>query len=88
MPPQPPMQLPRSNVLAEADPNSLHELFSRTPAQCTDDTYDRIIHHMRDLRLRLEGTETVRHARVPKGPKALRPRANFSSLFDEDEDES
>lgn len=86
MPPSTPM-LPRSNVLAEADPNSLQDLFSRTPAQCTDDTYDRIIHHMRDLRLRLEGTETIRHARVRKDPKALRPRANFSSLFDEDEDD-
>lgn len=78
--------LPRSNALAEADPNSLQDLFSRNPAQCTDDTYDRIIHHMRDLRLRLEGTATVRHARVVK-EKVLRPKANFSSLFDDDEEE-
>lgn len=71
--------------MAEADPHSMQELFSRNPAQCTDDTYDAIIHHMRDLRVRLESTETVRHARV--STKALRPKANFSSLFDDDDEE-
>lgn len=74
-------QLPRSNALAEADPNSLIELFNRTPAQLehNEDSYDQIIHHMRDLRVRLEGTATVKHVRVKKD--VLRPKADFSNFF-------
>lgn len=85
-----PPQLPRSSALAEAEPESLIELFSRNPTQNTDSHYDQIIHAMRDLRVRLEGTETVRHARV-KRDNPLRPTKNlntdFGAMFSDDEGE-
>lgn len=75
-----PNELPRSNALAEADPNSMYDLFSRDPSKQSEDTIDQIIHHMRDLRLRLEGTATVRHARATR-ESLKKPAASLAGMF-------
>jgi len=68
--------------LAEAEPTSLQELFSRNPETYTDSQLDLIIMRMRELRVKLEESATPpRHARIrddavdgPNGPKERKPR--------------
>lgn len=75
--------LPLSDALAEAKANSPQELFSRNPEGYADQQIDAIILHMREMRLRLESTETVRHTRVKDPNRASRPKKGEPLDFDD-----
>jgi hypothetical protein len=64
--------LPTSNALAEASPDSLSELFSRDPEQCTPEDDDKIILVLREQRARYMAAEAS-GARAPRLVKAPQP---------------
>lgn len=83
--PLPPIgQIPQSHALAEADPGSLTELFSRDPEGYTGQDLDRIIDVLRDQRARFAKAEQEaqatgkRTARVA-GPKVENLKAPASA---------
>jgi hypothetical protein len=82
--PRPRPQIPTANVLAEAEPTSMQELFSRFPL--TARNVAAIVVYMREQRTRLEATETIKHARVarddskPKHKKGTEVDLDFSDL--------
>ena len=65
-------QLPQSNALAEASPDSLTELFSRDPEQFSKQDRARIISAFREQRVKWQaseeagGTKTKRASADPK----------------------
>jgi hypothetical protein len=76
------MNMPRSNALAEAEPLSTQELFSRDPERLADANIDEIILYMRDLRVRIEASGAMASkTRVKK--EAV--KVDTSGLFDEEE---
>lgn len=66
------VQLPSSNAISEATPDSLSELFSRDPEHFQDQDIDKIIATLRDQRARYQLAEST-GAKVPKPIKAPEP---------------
>jgi len=54
-----PNSIPQSQALAEADSNSLSELFSRDPEGYTRKDIDQVIAEMRAMRLKWDAAEKV-----------------------------
>lgn len=63
-------QIPISDALSEADPQSIQELFSRNPENFSDAQIDRVIALNRDLQSKMESAPggRVRQVRA-KAPK-------------------
>lgn len=79
--------LPQSNALAEAEPLSTQDLFSRNPEGMADRHIDAIVMEMRTLRVRLESTGTIGpRARVLKQDKAKLANMSLKGLLDDDDD--
>jgi len=94
--PPPSRLLPTSNALAEAEPQSMQELFSRNPELYSESNIDAIVLQMRDLRLRLEQTATAGRTRAIKDPDAPKgrgrsrayvPSGGMKGLLDDDDDD-
>jgi hypothetical protein len=82
--------LPQSNALAEAEPLSVQELFSRNPEGYSDRNIDAIVLQMRDLRVRLEQTGTIGRAGAAgrtRAKKAVLPAGFMKGLLDDDDDD-
>lgn len=59
-------QIPQSEALKEALPESLSELFSRDPETHTEADTKRIVREMREQRKRQEAAEAAGAVRAPK----------------------
>lgn len=74
--------IPASQALAEADPESLADLLSRSPFSYTGPEgrakRDRIVSAYRDLRAKFEAAEAS-GARAPRQPKALESQKSLES---------
>ena len=63
-------QLPISNALEEATPDSISDLLNRDPEGLTDADLDRLITELRANRERYEAAEANRPARVSRADKS------------------
>lgn len=80
--------LPQSNALAEAEPLSTQELFSRNPEGMSERNIDAIVMEMRTLRVRLEATGTIGPRNGPRAPrqsaKSRLASLNTAGLLDDE----
>lgn len=67
-------EIPQSNALSEASPDSLSELFSRDPEHYGDQDIDRVIAEMRTQRTRHELAEAA--GKPIRNTKAKSPTSN------------
>lgn len=79
--------LPQSDALAEAEPLSIRDLFSRNPEGMSDRQIDAIVMSMRDLRVRLEQTATAARSPGRTRIKAVMPPGSMKGLLDDDDDD-
>lgn len=67
-----PAELPQSNALAEASPDSLSLLLSKDPEEMTRSDRTRVVEALRAQRARWQTAQVAKASAGPKAPKATR----------------